>query len=61
MKDEFQDINNIPIDFWELPDLIKLFRSEEGREVKITMKRYLSEDESDFEIKEFKFKLRRQI
>jgi predicted aspartyl protease len=61
MKDEFQDINNIPIDFWELPDLIKLFRSEEGREIKITMKRYLAEDSSDFEIKEFKFKLRRQI
>lgn len=61
MKDEFQDINNIPIDFWELPDLIKLFRSEEGREIKITMKRYLGDDSSDFEIKEFKFKLRRQI
>ncbi|MCS4435791.1 aspartyl protease family protein [Aquiflexum gelatinilyticum] len=61
MRDEFQDINNIPIDFWELPDLIKLFRSEEGREIKITMKRYLGDDSSDFEIKEFKFKLRRQI
>lgn len=60
-KDEFQDINNIPIDFWELPDLIKLFRSEEGREIKITMKRYLGEDPSNFELKEFRFKLKRQI
>jgi len=61
MKDEFRDINNIPIDFWELPDLIKLFRSEEGKEIKITMKRYLDDDPENFELKEFKFKLKRQI
>lgn len=61
IKDEFYDINNVPIAFWELPDLIKLFRSEEGREVKVTMKRFLGEDPENFEIKEFRFKLKRQI
>ncbi|MCH6233871.1 PDZ domain-containing protein [Cognataquiflexum rubidum] len=61
MKDEFYDINNIPIAFWELPDLIKLFRSEEGREINVTMKRFLGEDPENFELKDFKFRLKRQI
>jgi predicted aspartyl protease len=61
IKDEFYDINNIPIAFWELPDLIKLFRSEEGREIKVTMRRFLGEDPESFELKEFRFKLKRQI
>ena len=61
VKDEFFDINNIPIAFWELPDLIKLFRSEEGKEIKITMKRFLDEDPENFELKEYRFKLKRQI
>lgn len=61
IKDEFYDINNIPIAFWELPDLIKLFRSEEGREIKVTMRRILDEDPENFELKEFRFKLKRQI
>jgi predicted aspartyl protease len=61
VKDEFYQINNIPIAFWELPDLIKLFRSEPGREIKLTMKRYSEENTEKFEIVEFSFKLRRQI
>ena len=61
VKDEFFDINNIPIAFWELPDLIKLFRSEEGKEIKITMKRFLDENPATFEFKEYRFKLKRQI
>jgi membrane-associated protease RseP (regulator of RpoE activity) len=61
INDVFYAINNIPIDFWELPDLIKLFRSEEGREIKVTMKRFLGEEPENFELKEFKFKLKRQI
>nr|WP_283773952.1 aspartyl protease family protein [Aquiflexum sp. TKW24L] len=61
VEDVFYAINNIPIDFWELPDLIKIFRSEEGREIKLTMKRFLGEDLENFELKEFKFRLKRQI
>lgn len=58
--DEIISINKIPIDFWELSDLIKLFRSEEGREISLGLKRY------DDELKEYEeimaiFKLRRQI
>jgi predicted aspartyl protease len=59
--DEFVSINGIPLDFWELSDLIKIFRSEEGREIKLTMKRYTDEKLEDFELNEFTFKLKRQI
>jgi C-terminal processing protease CtpA/Prc len=61
VNDEFLEINKIPIDFWELSDLIKLFRSEEGRPVSVKMKRYNSQDPEDFEIFESRFQLKRQI
>lgn len=61
VNDEFLEINKIPIDFWELSDLIKLFRSEEGRPVSVKMKRFNSQDPEDFEIFERKFQLKRQI
>lgn len=59
--DEIIKINKIPIDFWELSDLIKLFRSEVGREISLTVKRATAENSSNFEELEFKFFLRRQI
>lgn len=59
--DEFVSINGVPLDFWELSDLIKIFRSEEGKEITLIMKRYLDEKLEDFELNEFKFKLKRQI
>lgn len=59
--DEFVSINGIPLDFWELSDLIKIFRSEEGREIKLIMKRYSDEKLEDFELNTFTFKLKRQI
>ncbi|WP_373521242.1 aspartyl protease family protein [Aquiflexum sp.] len=60
-NDEFISINTIPLDFWELSDLIKIFRSEEGREIKLVLKRYIDEDPENFELNEVKFKLKRQI
>lgn len=59
--DEILKINKIPIDFWELSDLIKLFKSELGREISLTIKRPSAENEDTFEELEFKFLLRRQI
>lgn len=61
MLDEIIEINKIPIDFWELSDLIKLFRSEVGREISLKVKRPVSENQNTFEELEFKFLLRRQI
>lgn len=61
MNDEFLEVNRIPVDFWELSDLIKLFRSEEDRKVTLKIKRYRSENPEDFEIIESSFELKRQI
>lgn len=60
-NDEFVSINNIPLDFWELSDLIKIFRSEEGRDIKLVLKRYVDENFENFNLNEIKFKLKRQI
>lgn len=59
--DEFVKINKIPLDFWELPDIIKLLRSEEGKEIHLEVRRFKDESRTDFELKEIKFKLKRQI
>ncbi|MCH7397662.1 aspartyl protease family protein [Belliella sp. DSM 107340] len=59
--DEIIKINNIPIDFWELSDLIKLFKSEVGRVVNVTVIRYDSEIPEKSETLDFQFSLRRQI
>lgn len=59
--DEFMEINRIPSDFWELSDLIKLFRSEEDRTINLKLKRYKSNQPDDFEIIETSFMLKRQI
>jgi predicted aspartyl protease len=60
-QDEIISINKIPLDFWELSDLVKLFRSEEGREISLGIKRYNISEAEDVKEIEFRFKLRRQI
>jgi hypothetical protein len=60
-QDELVKINKIPLDFWELSDIIKLLRSEEGKEVQLEVRRYKDESRTDFELKEIKFTLKRQI
>ncbi|MFD2033433.1 aspartyl protease family protein [Belliella marina] len=59
--DEIIKINNIPIEFWELSDLIKLFKSEVGKQVKLTIMRYGTEKPSEPAILEYEFRLRRMI
>ncbi|GHB39919.1 aspartyl protease family protein [Mongoliitalea lutea] len=58
--DEIVSINRIPVDFWELSDLIKLFRSEEGRDISLDLLRYDSEKKELIDVK-VNFKLKRQI
>ncbi|RZS95326.1 aspartyl protease family protein [Cecembia calidifontis] len=60
-NDVFLEINKIPSDFWELSDLIKLFRSEEDRSINLKMKRYRSNQLDDYEVIETSFLLKRQI
>ncbi len=59
--DEILSINKIPLDFWELSDLIQLFRSEEGREIILKVKRYKSADPENFSLLTVQFQLKRQI
>lgn len=59
--DEIIEINRIPIDFWELSDIIKVLRSEVGKEVSIKIKRPTDADPDTLQELEFKFFLRRQI
>nr|WP_245531136.1 aspartyl protease family protein [Belliella baltica] len=59
--DEIIEINKIPIGFWELSDIIKVFRSEVGRVISIKVLRPSTENEEIFNEFEFKFMLRRQI
>lgn len=53
-------INKIPVDFWDLSDLIKLFRSDEGKEINLELKRY-DKNSDEFEEITAVFKLKRQI
>jgi predicted aspartyl protease len=60
-NDEILEINKIPIAFWELSDVIKLFRSEEDRKVTMKLKRFNSDNPEDFELFDKEFLLKRQI
>ncbi|EOZ96130.1 hypothetical protein A33Q_2723 [Indibacter alkaliphilus LW1] len=59
--DEIVSINSIPADFWELPDIVKLLRSEPDREIRMSLKRYRSDNPDDFELINVSFILERQI
>ncbi len=59
--DEIIKISNIPIEFWQITDIIKLFRSEVGKRVSITILRADPENNSEITEKEYQFALRRQI
>lgn len=60
-NDEIIRINKIPIDFWELADVVKLFRSEPGNEITLQLRRYNSVNSNDYEDFELTFVLERQI
>ncbi|MDI1321472.1 MAG: aspartyl protease family protein [Algoriphagus sp.] len=59
--DEILSINKIPTFIWEMPEVVKLLRSEEGKEVELEIRRYEGLDLTKFEDLRFKFILKKQI
>lgn len=59
--DEILSINKIPIIIWELSEVIKLFRSEEGKEIELEIRRYEGLDLTKFEDMRFRIVLKKQI
>jgi predicted aspartyl protease len=59
--DEILSINKIPTFIWEMPEVVKLLRSEEGKEIEIEIRRYEGMDLTKYEDLRFKFVLKKQI
>ncbi len=59
--DEIISINKIPVFIWELVELNKLFRSEEGRVIELELRRYDPVDSKKWENLRIKIKLEKQI
>ena len=59
--DEILTINSIPIVLWEMDMLVKLLRSEEGKEIQLEVRRYSQPGSASFEDLRFRFLLKKQI
>jgi predicted aspartyl protease len=59
--DEITSINKIPIFIWELLEVNKLFRSQEGRVIQLQVRRYDPFDSKKWENIKVLIKLRKQI
>jgi C-terminal processing protease CtpA/Prc len=59
--DEILTINSIPIVLWEMDQLVKLLRSEEGKEIQMEVRRYSQPRSPAFEDLRFRFLLKKQI
>ena len=59
--DEILSINKVPTFLWELAEVFKLFRSEEGREIQLEMRRYIDNDLNKYNDYKVSFFLRKQI
>lgn len=59
--DEVLTINKIPILIWEMSDIAKLFRSEEGKVIEIEVRRYFDDDLSEYEDFKYRILLQKQI
>ena len=55
--DEILSINKIPIIIWELSEVIKLFRSEVGKEIELEIRRYEGLDLTKYEDMRFRIVL----
>ncbi|MDN3204013.1 aspartyl protease family protein [Algoriphagus sediminis] len=60
-NDEILSINKIPTFIWELSEVIQLFRSEEGKEIELELRRYRNDDLNDYEDYRTIIKLKKQI
>lgn len=59
--DEILSINGIPIVLWEMDQLVKLLRSEEGKAIQLELRRYSQPGLPAFEDFRFQFFLKKQI
>lgn len=59
--DEILSINKVPVFLWELPDVFKLMRSEEGREIVLEMRRYINNDLTNYSDYTVSIFLKKQI
>lgn len=59
--DEILKVNKIPIFLWELSEVFKLLRSEEGKEIELEMRRYKNEELSEYDDYKVSIILKKQI
>ena len=59
--DEILSINSVPLAFWELEQLFKLLRSEEGREIDLELRRYVNNDLRNFSDFKASLQLKKQL
>jgi predicted aspartyl protease len=59
--DEVLTINKVPTFLWELSEIFKLLRSEEGKEIQLEMRRYSSQDLTVFDDYKVSIYLKKQI
>ncbi len=60
-QDEILSINKIPTFLWELSDIFKLLRSEEGKEIQLEMRRYQGNDITNYNDYKVSIFLKKQI
>lgn len=59
--DEILSINRVPTFLWELSEIFKLLRSEEGREIELEMRRYIGNDLDNYNDYKVSIYLKKQI
>ncbi|MDF2156561.1 aspartyl protease family protein [Algoriphagus sp. CAU 1675] len=59
--DEILKVNKIPAELWDLSDMIKLLKSEEGKEIQFELRRYFDETLTTYEDLKIMIELKRQI
>lgn len=59
--DEILAINGVPIFLWELSEVFKLLRSEEGKEIQFEMRRYQNNDLNQYQDYKVSIFLKKQI
>jgi predicted aspartyl protease len=59
--DEILSINRIPMFLWEMTEVFKLFRSEEGKEIQLEMRRYINNDLNNYSDYKVSIVLKKQI
>lgn len=59
--DEILSINKVPTFLWELTEIFKLLRSEEGKEIELEMRRYIDNDLTKFSDYKVSLYLKKQI